>query len=190
VVTEGQLRKDAARSRAAILAAARELFATGRDVPMYEIGRRAGVGQATLYRHFPDRSAIAEAVLSEQVQRLEAIAAVHAGDEQAVIVLLGAATDGLVEIHDLVGILRDDETRAPVLRGLRLRMYRVLETALESSRGAPLLREGVQTEDLMLVLNMVNGALFGIATLRERRLAASRALDIALRGLLESREQG
>ena len=43
------LRKDAARNRAAILDAARELFACGRDVPMYEIGRRAGVGQATLY---------------------------------------------------------------------------------------------------------------------------------------------
>jgi AcrR family transcriptional regulator len=189
-VTEGQLRKDAARSRAAILAAARELFATGRDVPMYEIGRRAGVGQATLYRHFPDRSAIAEAVLSEQLERLEAIAAAHADDERAVLVLLDAATEGLVEIHDLVGILRDDQTRAPVLRGLRLRMYGVLEEALERSRPVPLLRAGVETQDLMLLLNMVNGALFGIATVRERRLAAARALDIALRGMLQSRDEG
>ena len=40
---QATLRKDAARSRTAILDAARELFSGGRDVPMYEIGRRAGV---------------------------------------------------------------------------------------------------------------------------------------------------
>jgi AcrR family transcriptional regulator len=153
---------------------------------MYEIGRRAGVGQATLYRHFPDRSAIAEAVLSEQLERLESIVAAHADDERAVLVLLEAATGGLVEIHDLVGILREDASRAPDLRELRRRMYVVLAAALDRSRPALLLRSGVSTEDLMLVLNMVNGALFGIATVDERRVAAGRALDIALGGLLRS----
>ena len=177
-------RKDARRSRAAILAAARELFSDGRDVPMYEIGRRAGVGHATLYRHFPDRAAIAEAVVSEQIERLEEIVGARAGDRRAIIMALEASVDALVEIHDLVGILRDDPALAPVLARLRARVKAALHAAFESSRREGLLRDDVDIDDLMLVLSMVNGALHGIATIRQRRSVADRALDIALRGLL------
>src|ERR1700761_6458088 len=74
-----QLRKDAKRNRVAILDAARELFAESGDVAMSEVARRAGVGQATLYRNFPDRSALAAEVLSEHVERVAAIAGEHAG---------------------------------------------------------------------------------------------------------------
>jgi len=100
------LRKDAARSRHAILAAARELFASGRDVPMYEIGRHAGVGQATLYRHFPDRSAIVAAISREQVERIEQLAAEHAQDPAAIRIVLATSAEMIVSIHDLVEILR------------------------------------------------------------------------------------
>ena len=177
-------RKDARRSRAAILAAARELFSDGRDVPMYEIGRRAGVGHATLYRHFPDRAAIAEAVVSEQIERLEEIVGARAGDRHAIFLALDASVDALVEIHDLVGILRDDPALAPVLARLRARVKAALHAAVESSRREGLLRDDVDIDDLMLVLSMINGALHGLATIRPRRSVADRALDIALRGLL------
>ena len=178
----GTRRRDAARSRTAILAAARELFSTGRDVPMYEIGRSAGVGQATLYRHFANRSAIAEAVVSEYVERLEQTAALHAGDERAVLVVLETGADALVEIHDLVGILREDGAKAPLLAELRGRVLAALASAAESSCG--LLRDSLAADDLLLALNMVNGALVGVATADERRACAARALEIALRGLL------
>lgn len=178
------LRKDAARSRAAILTAARELFSSGRDVPMYEIGRRAGVGQATLYRHFPDRAAIVAAISREHVERIEAIAAEHADDSRAILIVLDAAADMLVRIHDLVGILREDATLAPVLSELRQRMLVVLDTALDRSRASDLLRDDLRADDLMLVLNMINGTLSGIATTAERTTAATRALDFALHGLL------
>jgi len=58
-------RKDAQRNREAILSAAKELFATSADVPMYEIARAAGIGQGTLYRHFADRRSIAIALFDE-----------------------------------------------------------------------------------------------------------------------------
>jgi AcrR family transcriptional regulator len=177
------LRKDAARSRAAILTAARELFSSGRDVPMYEIGRRAGVGQATLYRHFPDRAAIVAAISREHVERIEAIAAEHEADEGAILIVLDAAADMLVRIHDLVGILREDATLAPVLAELRQRMLVVLDATLARSRASDLLREDLRAEDLQLVLNMINGALTGIASTAERTTAATRALDLALQGL-------
>jgi AcrR family transcriptional regulator len=177
------VRRDAARSRAAILAAARELFAAGRDVPMYEVGRRAGVGQATLYRHFPDRAALAEAVVSEQVERLEAIAAADPADPGAVLAVLDAAVAAAVEIHDLVGILRADAALAPVLADLRARVRAVLAETLARSRPAGLLRDDVSADDLVLVLTMVNGALTGITTVRARRAAAGRAFELASRGL-------
>ena len=184
--TQTTLRKDAARSRRAILAAARELFSGGRDVPMYEIGRRAGVGQATLYRHFPDRSAIVATLSREHVERIEATAAAHAGDDRAVLIVLQETAEMLVCIHDLVGLLREDATLAPVLSELRQRMRAVLDTTLKRSRAIRLFRDDVQADDLLLVLNMVNGALAGVAARAERTTAASRALDLALNGLRHS----
>ena len=177
------LRKDAARSRAAILTAARELFSAGRDVPMYEIGRRAGVGQATLYRHFPNRAAIVAAISREHVERIEAIAAEHEENSRAILIVLDAAADMLVRIHDLVGILREDATLAPVLDELRQRMRVVLGATLDRSRASDLLRDDLRADDLLLVLNMINGALTGIATTAERATAATRALDLAVHGL-------
>jgi len=66
-------RADAARNRARVLEAAAALFAE-RDpatVTMDDIARRAGVGRATLYRRYPDRGAIAGALLSEHERALQ-----------------------------------------------------------------------------------------------------------------------
>lgn len=62
------LRADAKRSLDAILAAALEVFAkSGVDAPVREIAQRAGVGVATLYRRFPQRSDLIVAVFQRQV---------------------------------------------------------------------------------------------------------------------------
>src|SRR5438445_799062 len=68
--------------------AARELFAESADVPMYEVARRAGVGQATLYRNFPDRRDLAAALLDVKLARIEQLAREHADDPDAFFVLL------------------------------------------------------------------------------------------------------
>ena len=82
-------RKDAQRNREAILAAARELYAESADVPMYEVARRAGVGQGTLYRNFPDRSDLAAALIAEIFELEEQLAAEHAGDAYHSVVRRG-----------------------------------------------------------------------------------------------------
>jgi AcrR family transcriptional regulator len=67
------LRADAARNRARLLDVATEVFTTrGVDATTPEIARAAGVGVGTLFRHFPTKEALLEAVM---VRRLEAIAA-------------------------------------------------------------------------------------------------------------------
>lgn len=66
-------RADAARNRARVLDAAERLFAergTAR-VSMEDIARSAGVGKGTLYRRYPDRAAVAVALLDEHERRLQ-----------------------------------------------------------------------------------------------------------------------
>lgn len=61
-------RSDAARNHDAIIAAAYEEFAEkGDDASLKAIARRAGVGIATLYRHFPSRAALLEAVYADDI---------------------------------------------------------------------------------------------------------------------------
>lgn len=59
-------------NRRALIQAAREVFATtGFASPLTAVARRAGVGQGSLYRHFPDRTALAIAVFDEKIAALE-----------------------------------------------------------------------------------------------------------------------
>ncbi|SDH42566.1 DNA-binding transcriptional regulator, AcrR family [Sinosporangium album] len=68
------LRSDARDNRERILAAARTMFAEqGLDVAMREIARRAEVGPATLYRHFPTKEALVTDVFTEQMAACTAI---------------------------------------------------------------------------------------------------------------------
>ncbi|MEV0236141.1 helix-turn-helix domain-containing protein [Nonomuraea sp. NPDC050786] len=64
------LRADARRNRARVLAAAEAAFsAEGMAVPLDEIARRAGVGAGTVYRHFPTKEALFEAVIHERIEQ-------------------------------------------------------------------------------------------------------------------------
>jgi AcrR family transcriptional regulator len=75
-VVSRPLRADAARNRTRILAAAREAFAeSGLDVGVEEIARRAGVGKGTLYRRFPTKEVLVQAIVQDRLDELEAIAA-------------------------------------------------------------------------------------------------------------------
>ena len=68
--TPRRLRADAARNRASVLEAARAAFAEhGADAQMDDIARRAGVGVGTVYRHFPTKQALAEALVVERFER-------------------------------------------------------------------------------------------------------------------------
>src|SRR3954454_3456682 len=62
------LRADAARNRAAIVETARSVFAEhGLGAPLDDIARRAGTGNATLYRRFPTRGDLIAAVFADQM---------------------------------------------------------------------------------------------------------------------------
>lgn len=102
-----ELRADARRNRARVLAVATEVFAAeGLGVPIHEIARRAGVGTGTVSRHFPTKEALYAAILLERMERLTAEADALAASEEpgeaffrffATLVHEGAANRGLAE---------------------------------------------------------------------------------------------
>src|SRR5258706_9994619 len=68
-------RADAVRNRERVLAAAKAVFsAGGPDASLEAVARRAGVGIGTLYRHFPPREALFEAVYRREVEQLSELA--------------------------------------------------------------------------------------------------------------------
>ncbi len=68
-------RADAVRNRARIVETASQVFALrGADASLEEIARGAGVGIGTLYRHFPTRDDLVEAVFHDRIDELEALA--------------------------------------------------------------------------------------------------------------------
>ncbi|MEV0106349.1 helix-turn-helix domain-containing protein [Nocardia sp. NPDC050799] len=76
------LRADASRNTARLLAAARELITeAGPEVALDEIARRAGVGNATLYRHFPTRADLLVAVYRDEIADLCRCGTEPAGSE-------------------------------------------------------------------------------------------------------------
>ena len=79
-VWQRPLRSDAERNRRLVLEAAAQAFAEeGFDVGMAEIARRAGVGNATVFRRFPSKDALYEAIVDEKIAELCAAAAVAGG---------------------------------------------------------------------------------------------------------------
>jgi AcrR family transcriptional regulator len=103
------LRADAARNLDRVLAAAREVFAEqGADAQVDDVARRAGVGVGTVYRRFPNKEALLEAVLAQRMAELDARAAeALAGNDPlaALAALVGALIGAAAEDRTLLTAL-------------------------------------------------------------------------------------
>jgi AcrR family transcriptional regulator len=180
-------RKDAQRNRDAILAAARELFADSADVPMYEVARRAGVGQATLYRNFPDRRDLAAALLFDEMEHTEELAANHAGDPDAFFVLLRSVVETIARFHALGELAREDACLGSALQSRRRQLRELLKEPLRAAKAAGTVRCDLTLDDVFLVVLMVRGAIDSADGPAGRAGAASRALALLLDGMTPSR---
>ncbi|MGY0021652.1 TetR/AcrR family transcriptional regulator [Streptomyces sp. YJ-C3] len=156
-----QGRRVAARNRAALISAAREVFAEqGLNAPLSAVARRAGVGQGSLYRHFADRIALASAVLDENVRQIEVAAAEPGVSLESV---LGVVTWHLTRSTAFVDLLRvrGDDQQARALSG---RVRDVLDRCLPAGHR-------LSADDLMLAVAMVSGAVAGPTPAHRERLA-------------------
>ena len=182
-VTEPQRRKDASENRKAILEAARELFADSTDVAMSTIAKRAGVGQATLYRNFPNRSALAAEIIDEHFERISALAAEHEGDPDAFFVILRSLIDGLVSLYALAVLARSDAETDSHLQRARRRLRELLKGPLSDAKGAALVRRDLAADDVLLIMAMGRGAMEGLPDAAARSAVAHRVLALLLNGV-------
>jgi AcrR family transcriptional regulator len=183
VASPDQLRRDARDNREAILAAARALFADSAEVAMCQVARRAGVGQATLYRNFPSRAELAAEVLDEHIDRIAALAAEHAGRPDAFFALLRGLIDGMVGLHGLAVLARRDGDADSRLQDGRRRIAELLKGPLADAKAAGTLRRDVTIADVFLLLGMARGAMEGSADSNARSGVAHRVLALVLGGI-------
>ncbi|WP_326822588.1 helix-turn-helix domain-containing protein [Streptosporangium sp. NBC_01756] len=169
----------AAANRAALIAAAREVFATtGYDAPLSTVARAAGVGQGSLYRHFPDRVSLALAVFENGVADLEALAAEPGATLDDVLALITEQTIASTAFIDMVsGIPADARVIA-----IRERVAGLLAGLLSEARSAGRVRQDLTTEDLVLAVGMLAGVLAKRSALA-RRVAAAQVWALLRKGM-------
>jgi AcrR family transcriptional regulator len=174
-------RRDAQRNRSAIVAAASEAMTTSRPaVGMSEIARRAGVGQATLYRHFPDRDALTAAVIGYQIERLELLIEAGRDDPTCFRRVLGELLRTQITMRPLVFLVRRMDARAR--RRFSQRVIAVLASPLRQAQESGLVRGDLVLGDLVLLFSMVEGVLGAAAD----TAAARRSIDLALDGVFRA----
>ncbi|WP_022892347.1 TetR/AcrR family transcriptional regulator [Agromyces subbeticus] len=139
-------------NRRAIIAAAREVFAAdGLQAPFNAIAKKAGVGQGSLYRHFPDRLALAVAVFDENIDELEASVEPEAATLDD---LLDAIIEQAVVSTALIDLIWHERHDARV-NHLQDRLARIAETMLVRERAAGRLGDHVEVADVLLAVTML-----------------------------------
>ena len=155
VVPTESPRSDAKRNRARLVASARELFAArGVDVPTRDVARHAGVGVGTLYRHFPERADLVDAVLAESFEELVALAEASLAEEDPWRGFTHFVQDALVlhgrnrGLKDVVETNEHGRTRAQAMRRrLRPLVARLVARAQEHGE----LRSDFTPQDIALL---------------------------------------
>ncbi|MFV0524120.1 MAG: TetR/AcrR family transcriptional regulator [Acidimicrobiales bacterium] len=179
------LRSDAARNRTAIVTAAREVMAErGLEVPLDEIARRAGIGNATLYRRFPRRVDLIAAVFADRmVDHDKAVATALAAPDpwRGLCNYLEAA--GEMQVHDrgIADLITMDVSMAPEIKALRDQAFGGLTEVIERAKTAGALRADATAEDMMVILQ-ANAGLVARAH-RASSEASRRLIHLLIDGL-------
>jgi AcrR family transcriptional regulator len=176
-------RSDAEHNRAALVQAFIELLEReGADVPLYRVARRAGVGQATLYRHFPERALLALAVYEQRLDRLAERVAVEAADPHAFLRLIQELVLEETRTPGLLRVLRGAAEGERQLRHLTERTSQLLAGPLHQAQVAGVVRSDLSLVDVQLLFAMIEGVVME-ADAEGRPGLAVRALDLAVRGV-------
>lgn len=154
------MRADAARNRAAIVAAARHLIvAGGRDVGMDEIAARAGVAVGTLYRHFPAKDDLVAAIMDDLGAEITAL--LDAADARVASAVTSAYAEIAALLRRVVVDMADDRVLRDAAGTLPPEVERhareVLTRLVELARADGTLRSDVTVDDLTLLLATAPG---------------------------------
>lgn len=181
------LRRDAVLNRTRLLAAARVAFAEeGLEVGVDAIAHRAGVGTGTLYRRFPTKEHLIQALFEERIAELEPVAARALARDDAweglrellhAAIALQAADQGFLQT---VARRLGPEILTP---DARERFYAPMRELLRRAQRAGQVRADVKPEDLPVIVRMAAGAVLPVPTGPDPAEAWPRLLGVLLDGL-------
>lgn len=175
-------RSDAEENRTGLLVAASEVFAEhGVDAPLDLVRKRAQVGRATMYRHFPDRTSLHLALVEQSLSRFEAAEPKAPGQAADLHDLLSLAADEAARspaLHAIWDKLRSDPAALPFIDRLR----RTFAAPLSRAQAEGQVSKRLSIEDMFLVVRMLGAASRG-TSLQSRQIEAERALSILITGL-------
>ncbi|MDR7326995.1 MULTISPECIES: TetR/AcrR family transcriptional regulator [Catenuloplanes] len=194
-----RVRQDAAANRRRILTAARRLFGPGGDaVRVREVARDAGVSAATLYRHFPARRDLMDAVVAEQSRACDASVRRAVADPDPARALRAyvehafeAQADGAL----LAAAIRAANATLPGHADRVAAFHRDLAMLVARARAAGALRPDLTAADVLLVVAAGGGANLGVTatggaggsagpgTAAHRAARSRRLADIVLTGM-------
>jgi AcrR family transcriptional regulator len=174
-------RADAARNYDKVVAAAREAFGEcGASTSLEEIARRAGVGIGTLYRNFPNRQALLEAVYVGEVEDVSRSASEFEQLEpwEALNGWLHRLVGYLTTKHALAAEMLDYMDRdAPLFQACRAVLFEAGEPLLARAKAAGAVRDDVELKDIIMMI----GGIAKYSASDPRQI--ERMVDIALDGL-------
>ena len=180
------LRADARRNQEKVLAAAAAAFAEGGlEAQVEDVARRAGVGVGTVYRHFPTKEALVQALAEQHFGRLAAIAEAaleQQGDPweifSAAIWSAASAAAGDIAWCEILG---GRPSAVDAATGGRQRLTAAMTTLIERAQRAGVMREDATVDDVRTIM-----CGFGHVAAAQRAGGAmdwERYLQIALDGL-------
>jgi len=177
-------RSDARRNRAKVLSAAGEAFRQqGLDVPLGEIARRAGVGAGTVYRHFPSKQALLEAVFVQHLNDLVAAGEQRMARYAPAEAFFGFLLDVVAKAdrggHICGVVIADASWPRPMLTASVLRFRQVLTALLHAAQQAGGVRADIGADD---VVSLTVGC-SAMLSARRDRAAGRRLVQLALDGL-------
>ncbi|MFI7276774.1 TetR/AcrR family transcriptional regulator [Streptomyces sp. NPDC049879] len=151
---DGGGRADARRNRARVLSAAAEAFAgQGLDAPLGEIARRAGVGAGTVYRHFPTKQALLEAVFTRHLDDLAASGERRMARSAPTEAFFGFLLDIVGKSHRSGPVCEvvaaDASWPRPLLTASVSRFRQVLTALLHAAQRAGGVLDGIGPEDVL-----------------------------------------
>jgi AcrR family transcriptional regulator len=148
------LRADAARNRAALLAAAEAAFAEhGVEASVADIARRAGIGKGTVFRHFPTKDDLLAAVVMDRVTTLSALASELSGRPDpgpALEEFLFAAAHKQQQLD--LSFLREAPDVDDRLTDARRSLFEAITVLVTRAQSAGAVREDVTGVDVILMM--------------------------------------
>jgi AcrR family transcriptional regulator len=164
VVTAGRApRADARRNRARVLAAAESVFTTqGVEVPIEEVARAARVGVGTVYRHFPTKQNLVEAIVAERMRRLvelaQALAVQQDSPDALVLVMDRIVAEATVKRHLGAAEHGPGAAKSPTIAAIAADLGAALSQLLAAARSAGAVRADIELADIFTTLYGLSAA--------------------------------